>query len=112
MLSSELPALHLSKTSDTLLCSYTQPTVGLARPVSCIELHMESGVTATNAFTPDRSGPETRHLQAKALCYHNGCIKALIIIVPTQTLQRRLRLQPKPCLQMLLLVALMSIAMA
>ncbi len=102
MLSSELPVLHLSKDSDTFLCGYTQPTVGLARPVSCITLtpcYMEGGVTATNACTPDRSGPETRQLQAKALCYH--CIKASRITGPTQTLQRRLGLQPKPCLQIL-----------
>ena len=50
MLSSELPALHLSKDSDN--SGYTQPTVGLARPVLCIKLapcYVESGVTATNA---------------------------------------------------------------
>lgn len=82
MLSSELPALHLRKDSGTLLCGYTQSTVGLARLVSCIKLipcYMENGVTATNAFTPDGSDPETRHLQAKALCYH--CTKALIIVI-------------------------------
>ncbi len=38
MLSSKLPALHLSKDSDTLLCGYTQPIVGLARSVMGINL--------------------------------------------------------------------------
>ena len=42
MLSSELPALHLSKNLDTLLCGYTQPTVGLARPVLCINSKLEA----------------------------------------------------------------------
>ena len=104
MLSTELPALHFSKDSVTLLCGYTQPTVGLARPVLCIKLtpcYVESGVTATNAFTPDHSDSEMRHLQAKALCYHY--IRAMIIIVPTQTLQRRAGSQPNACLQILLL---------
>ncbi len=65
LMSSELKVLHLSQDSDTLLCGYTQPTVGLARPVLCIKLTpcgVESGVTATNACTPDRSGHKTRHL--------------------------------------------------
>ena len=75
MLSSELPALHLSKNLDTLLCGYTQPTVGLARSVLCTNLtphYVESGVTATHACAPDCSGPEITHLQAKALCYQGS----------------------------------------